>query len=190
MVVCFRDGSGGWRSPVPRGDNTGVETVYFLRQPSLSSPADRFVHRDGSCFLCVVTGSSVFWDFGSLHRGVAASPLASCCGSGKLNERRCGVLAADCCCSGPLSFTDIAASQCQLLRQRHQRNDVAASLEPASAAEAIGKRKAVASSVADCCGSGFPRGQDVAASLMCRRFWTTVPVLHCFHEPSASDSYV
>ena len=29
-----RDGSDGWRSPVPRGDNTGVEVVYFLRQPS------------------------------------------------------------------------------------------------------------------------------------------------------------
>ena len=37
-----RDGSDGWRSPVSRGDNTGGETVYLFRQPSLSS------HTDGS----------------------------------------------------------------------------------------------------------------------------------------------
>ena len=36
-----RDGSDGWRSPVPRGDSTGGgETVYLLRQPSLAGPAD------------------------------------------------------------------------------------------------------------------------------------------------------
>ena len=29
------------------------------------------------------------------------------------------------------------------------------------AAEAIGKRKGVAASAADCCGSGFPCGQDI-----------------------------
>ena len=42
--------------------------------------------------------------------------------------------------------------------------DVAASLMPAVAAEAISERKGVAASVADCCGSGIPTGQDVAAS--------------------------
>ena len=36
-----RDGSDGWRSPVHQGDNTGVQVVYFLRQPSSVSPADR-----------------------------------------------------------------------------------------------------------------------------------------------------
>ena len=35
-----RDGSDGWRSPVPWGDKS--EIVYFLRQPSPASPADRF----------------------------------------------------------------------------------------------------------------------------------------------------
>ena len=30
----LRDGSDGWRSPVPRGDNTGGR-VYLLSQPSL-----------------------------------------------------------------------------------------------------------------------------------------------------------
>ena len=70
-----RDGSDGWRSPVPRGRQIlGVETVYLLRQPSLSSPADRFstscwiflpVHRDG-CF-------SVLGLRFALPQGVAAS---------------------------------------------------------------------------------------------------------------------
>ena len=75
----------------------------------------------------------MFWDFGSLHQGVAASLkpsvafcpigakcllarcgvlLASCCGSGtQCLCRRCGVLGADCCGSGQLSNTDVAASQ-------------------------------------------------------------------------------
>ena len=94
----LRDGSDGWRSPVPRGDNTGgARTIYLLSQPSLFSPADMSrtswwiflpVHRDG--FFCVLGTSvrSTLW-----RRGV---PLASCCGSGNLNERRCGVLAAYC----------------------------------------------------------------------------------------------
>ena len=85
-----RDGSDGWRSP------------------SLSSPADRSVHRDASFFLCVVTSSIVFWDFGSLYLK-AGVPLASCCGSGNQSQqRRCGVQAADCCGSG-FSMWSIAA---------------------------------------------------------------------------------
>ena len=36
----LRDGSDGWRSPVPRGDNTGGEFFYLFRQPSLVGPAD------------------------------------------------------------------------------------------------------------------------------------------------------
>ena len=38
----LRDGSDGWRSPVPRGDNTGGEVLYFFRQPSRVSPAGWF----------------------------------------------------------------------------------------------------------------------------------------------------
>ena len=34
LVVYFAiDGSDGWRSPVPRGVNTGGEVLYFFRQP-------------------------------------------------------------------------------------------------------------------------------------------------------------
>ena len=33
-----------------------------------SVPPTGSVHRDGSFFLCIVTGSFVFWDFGSLFR--------------------------------------------------------------------------------------------------------------------------
>ena len=65
-----REGSDGWRSPVPRGDNTGRS------RPSTSSANHRLplpptgpVHRDGSFFLRIVRGASVFWDFGSLLRG-------------------------------------------------------------------------------------------------------------------------
>ena len=64
-----RDGSDGWRSPVPRGDNTG--SVCVLRQPSLSSPGD---NRDGSFFLCIVTGAFGFWDFGSLYLMASLRP--------------------------------------------------------------------------------------------------------------------
>ena len=60
---------------------------------------------------------------------------------------------------------EVAASLSQLLWLRQRINDVAASLKPAVAAEATGKRKGVAASVADCCGSGLPSGQDVAAFL-------------------------
>ena len=42
MVVVRRDSSDGWRSPAPPGRQYwGVEVVYFLRQPSGVSPADR-----------------------------------------------------------------------------------------------------------------------------------------------------
>ena len=78
-----RDGSDGWRSPVPRGDNTGG------RDHLPSSASHRFpvpptgpVHRDGSLFPCIVTGSSVFWDFGSLHRKASRRP------SGQLLRQR------------------------------------------------------------------------------------------------------
>ena len=36
-----RDGSDGWRSPVPLATILGVEVVYTLRQPSGVSPVDR-----------------------------------------------------------------------------------------------------------------------------------------------------
>ena len=62
-----RDGSNGWRSPVPRGDNTGRRVCLPL-PPTIAL-------RDGSFpLLCIVTGSSLFWDFGSLY------------------QRRCGVI--------------------------------------------------------------------------------------------------
>ena len=38
----LRDGSGGWQSPVPRGDNTGGRVHVPLRQPSSACPADWF----------------------------------------------------------------------------------------------------------------------------------------------------
>ena len=48
-----RDGSDGWRSLVPRGVNTGVEVVYFLRQPSLPGPPTGPEHFDASwCGQC------------------------------------------------------------------------------------------------------------------------------------------
>ena len=63
-----RDGSDGWRSN------------------SLSSPADRSVHRDRSFFLYIVTSSIVFWDFGSLYLVASRRPSCRCCGSGNLNK--------------------------------------------------------------------------------------------------------
>ena len=47
-----RDGSDGWRSPVPRGDITGGgEVAYLLRQPSLLGrrPVQSFVMNRGRC---------------------------------------------------------------------------------------------------------------------------------------------
>ena len=38
----LRDGSGGWQSPVPQGDNTGGRVQVPLRQPSSACPADWF----------------------------------------------------------------------------------------------------------------------------------------------------
>ena len=159
-----RDGSDGWRSPVPRGDTAGGSS------PSTSSANHRFpvpptasVHRDGSFFLCIVTGSSVFWDFGSLYLVASRRP------SGQLLRQR------------QTQRKTLRRPGRRLLRQRHQHNDVAASLKPAVAAEAIANARALRRPWPTVAAAVFPRGQDVAASLMCRQFWTTVPVLHCAH---------
>ena len=37
---ALRDGSDGWRSPGPWGDNTGGVLAYLTCQPSLLCPAD------------------------------------------------------------------------------------------------------------------------------------------------------
>ena len=92
----LRDGSDGWRSPVPRGDNTGGRD-HLPPQPTIAFQSRRHVpntvmdrgrstswqvsvHPDGSSS-GVCSGTSVrstLW-----RRGV---PLASCCGSGNLNK--------------------------------------------------------------------------------------------------------
>ena len=62
-----RDGSNGWRSPVSRGGNIGRRVCL--------PPPPTIALRDGSFpLLCIVTGSSLFWDIGSLY------------------QRRCGVI--------------------------------------------------------------------------------------------------
>ena len=180
MVVCVVTDQtvGDHRSP--RATILGVETIYSSANPRFPVPPTGSVLRDGSFFLRIVTCACGFWDVGSLHLKASRRPSGQLLRQRqKLYERRCGVLAA-----AHQALPTLRRHQCHLLRQRHQRNDVAAYLKPAVAAEAIGKRKGVAASVADCCGSGFPCGQDVAASPMCSQFWTTVPVLHCAHEPS------
>ena len=57
------------------GDRRSPGRQYWRSSPSTSSAFHRFpvpptgsVHRDGSFFLCIVTGASVFWDFGSLYQ--------------------------------------------------------------------------------------------------------------------------
>ena len=65
----LRDGSDGWRSPVPLGDNTGSRdhlTIAFQSR--------RQFHRDASFIMCMVTGSSMFWDFGSLYLVASRRP--------------------------------------------------------------------------------------------------------------------
>ena len=71
----LRDGSDGWRSPVPPGRQ------YWGSRPSTSSANHRFsvpptcpVHRCGSFFMFIVTGSFVFWDFGSLYLVASRRP--------------------------------------------------------------------------------------------------------------------
>ena len=126
------------------GDRRSLGRQYWVSRPSTSSanhhlpaPPTGPVHRDGSFFLCFVTGASVFWDFGSL------CPKASRRPSGQLLRQR------------QSQRKTLRRPGRRLLRQRHQRNDVATSLKPAVAAEAICKRNGVVASVADCCGSGF-----------------------------------
>ena len=46
LGCVLRDGFDGWRSPVPRGVNTGSEVLYFLRQPSLPGPPTGPEHTD------------------------------------------------------------------------------------------------------------------------------------------------
>ena len=136
-----RDGSDCWRSNL------------------LSSPADRSVHRDRSFFLHIVTGSFVFWDFGSLYLKESRRP------SGQLFRQRqsistnCGVHAADCCGSGSLSLTYGPTSRGQRFRQRHQRNDVSAFLKPAVPEEAFGKSKSFAHPWPTVAAAVFPCGQ-------------------------------
>ena len=80
-----RDGSDGWRSPDPGGDSTG--------RARLSTPSanHRFQVKSRRqvpyivmdlFFLCIVTGASVFWDFGSLHFKASRRP------SGQLLRQR------------------------------------------------------------------------------------------------------
>ena len=87
-----RDGSDGWRSPVPRATILGVEVVYFLRQPSLPGPPTGPEHSDaswcGRCtrwqVVCTQTGSFTRVCSGTWvrsTRGVAASFLTRCRGS-------------------------------------------------------------------------------------------------------------
>ena len=68
------------------GDRRIPGATVLGSRPSTSSANHRFsvplacpVHRDGSFFLCIVTGSFVFWDFGSLFRtslGLAVAAAA------------------------------------------------------------------------------------------------------------------
>ena len=71
----LRDGSDGWRSPVPWGDNTGGRgRAHLSANHPVSVPPTGPVHRDGSFFPYIVTGSSVFWDFDSLHLEASRRP--------------------------------------------------------------------------------------------------------------------
>ena len=102
-----RDG----RSPVPWGDNTGgrddpppPQTIAFASHRKVP-----YIAMD----LYSCTSSPVLQRSGTSVRSTSrrrGDPLASCCGSSKIKKRRCGVLAADSCGSGPLSLTDVAAS--------------------------------------------------------------------------------
>ena len=109
-----RDGSDGWQSPGPRGDNTGGRarvppppTIAFLSRRQVPN----IVMGRGRCtswqVLHIQTGAIFYVSF--LCCGV--NP-ACCCGSGTRGlRRRCGVLAADGCGSGQLNITDVAAPQ-------------------------------------------------------------------------------
>ena len=111
----LRDGSDGWRSPVPRGDNTGGEFFYRFRQPSFVGPADwsrasrrmvDSVQHGWSCTFRRVQfpGCNVF-------------------------VRRCGVLVASCCGSGSPLGLDVEASMILSVAatEVHVCTDVAAS---------------------------------------------------------------
>ena len=95
-VLC--DGSDGWRSPVPRGDNTGGR-VHLPPQPAIafSVPPTDSVHRDASFIMCIVTGSSFFWDFGSLYSTTLRRHSSQLLRQRhSLSVRSCGVPGADC----------------------------------------------------------------------------------------------
>ena len=64
----LRDGSDGWRSPVPRGDNTGGRD-HLPPQPAIAFQSRRQIQYivTASFIMCIVTGSSMFWVFGSLY---------------------------------------------------------------------------------------------------------------------------
>ena len=80
-----RDGSDGWRSPVPRGDNTGASCSTTSANHPVSVPPtgpelpERFL---------------LFWDGTSVHstRDIAASFLTRCRGSRLLRPRLFGLV--------------------------------------------------------------------------------------------------
>ena len=132
MVVCVVTGLmvGDRRSP--GATILGVEVVYTLRQPSGVSPADRSRTSRWlalwTVYVMAVPERSDGFTF--LGRRQVASIL--------LDRGRCSRWQVLCVLFGSYSRVCSGTSVCgHLLRQRHLRNDVAASLEPAVAAAAI-----------------------------------------------------
>ena len=93
-----RDGSDGWRSLVPRGDNTG-ERVQVPHLPTIVCLSRRLVPN-----FVMDSLSRLFWDFGSLYQG------------------RCGVILA--CCRGSRNFVQVAAATSAACRGTSQQNAV------------------------------------------------------------------
>ena len=59
---------------------------------SWAVPPTGSVHRDGSVFLCIVTGSSMLWDFGSLHLKASRRQTGQLLRRWQAQQvRRCGV---------------------------------------------------------------------------------------------------
>ena len=122
-----RDGSDLWQSPVPQGDNSGVR-VCAPPPPTIACWARRSELRNESfTVLCIVTGSSLFWDFGSLHQrrcGVTSHARQPCfcpcrCGDfGFVSRQASRTSHSICFCSsrrGRVTFHVLSRQACHFL---------------------------------------------------------------------------